>query len=220
MFCLKSVPAFKVVNIQTVSVNLSAAPLNVTWSIVNPDNTGPDPHDIFFYTEFICNGYFTLELIIRLFVTPNIIAFFKSPINVIDFLALVSFYFYVILVFMKSALRYNIYIETFSIVRLFRIFKLTRHISGLKILILTFQASMKELILLMFFLFVFIVVFAAFIYYVEKLDANNDSPFTSIIDGLWWALITMTTVGFGDYVPKSYYGNKFNNYFTILECFM
>ncbi|CAH8596249.1 unnamed protein product [Heterobilharzia americana] len=97
-------------------------------------------------------------------------------------------------------------VEFFSIVRVMRLFKLTRHISGLKILILTFKASAKEFSLLIFFLGVFIVLFAALIYYAERLSTNPRNDFTSIPIGLWWAIVTMTTVGYGDMVPRSYAG--------------
>ena len=90
-----------------------------------------------------------------------------------------------------------------------RLFKLTRHISGLKILILTFKASAKELSLLVFFLVVFIAMFAALIYYAERFTKNESNDFTSIPNGLWWAICTMTTVGYGDMVPKTYPGILF-----------
>ncbi|CAF0830189.1 unnamed protein product [Adineta ricciae] len=96
--------------------------------------------------------------------------------------------------------------EFFSITRIFRLFKLTRHYGGLKILIHTFTASMRELILLIFFLVLFIVIFASLIYYAERLQNNPENDFTSIPIGLWWSIVTMTTVGYGDMVPKTYIG--------------
>ncbi|CAI2732778.1 unnamed protein product [Schistosoma spindalis] len=191
---------------------------------------------LFIYIECICNIWFTIELIIRFTVTINHKEFVKNLINLIDIAALLSFYIQVILLHHHPHHHESSYhgnygyhgnggvggggvgvgdnddvtfvsiIEFFSILRVMRLFKLTRHISGLKILILTFKASAKEFSLLIFFLAVFIVLFAALIYYAERLSTNPHNDFTSIPIGLWWAIVTMTTVGYGDMVPRSYAG--------------
>lgn len=97
-------------------------------------------------------------------------------------------------------------LEFFSIIRIMRLFKLTRHSSGLKILVQTFRASAKELTLLVFFLVLGIVIFASLVYYAERIQTNPHNDFNSIPLGLWWALVTMTTVGYGDMAPKTYIG--------------
>jgi len=70
----------------------------------------------------------------------------------------------------------------------------------------TFRASAKELTLLVFFLVLGIVIFASLVYYAERIQANPHNDFNSIPLGLWWALVTMTTVGYGDMAPKTYVG--------------
>jgi len=97
-------------------------------------------------------------------------------------------------------------LEFFSIIRIMRLFKLTRHSPGLKILMHTFKASAHELMLLIFFLIIGIVISAALVYYAERIQYNPDNDFTSIPVGLWWAIETMTTVGYGDMTPKTYLG--------------
>lgn len=151
--------------------------------------------------------WFTFEIITRFIVSPKKFAFVKSPVNIIDFLATLSFY--LDLLFNKilpESLTSTDLFEFFSITRIFRLFKLTRHYGGLKILIHTFTASARELMLLIFFLVLFIVIFASLIYYAERLQKNPDNDFTSIPVGLWWSIVTMTTVGYGDMVPKTYVG--------------
>ena len=91
-------------------------------------------------------------------------------------------------------------------IRSLRLFKRTQHSSGLKILIHTFRASAKELLLLVFFLILGIVIFAALVYYAERVEVNPDNQFHSIPLGLWWAICTMTTVGYGDMAPKTALG--------------
>lgn len=161
-----------------------------------------EPHPYFQTVDHVCNAWFTFELSVRLIVAPNIIEFIKSPVNIIDFAATLSFYIDLILIFEKKSQL----LEFFSIIRIFRLFKLTRHSPGLKILIHTFKASAKELGLLVFFLVLGIVVFASLVYYAEKLQDNKENSFKSIPEGLWWAIVTMTTVGYGDMAPKTYAG--------------
>ncbi|XP_063916797.1 potassium voltage-gated channel protein Shaw-like isoform X4 [Zophobas morio] len=161
-----------------------------------------DPHPYFLTVEHICNAWFTFEFAVRLIVAPNVIEFIKSPVNIIDFTATLSFYIDMILIFEKKSQL----LDFFSIIRILRLFKLTRHSPGLKILIHTFKASAKELGLLVFFLVLGIVVFASLIFYAEKLEYNPKNNFKSIPEGLWWAIVTMTTVGYGDMAPKTYAG--------------
>ncbi|KAK9687653.1 BTB/POZ domain [Popillia japonica] len=189
-FCLKTHPALK-----------EACNTTRTWANDTVVQC-PRPLSIFLYVEHICNAWFTFELVVRFIVSPNIIMFVSSPVNIIDFVATLSFYIDLVLIKeTKSDL-----LEFFSIIRILRLFKLTRHSPGLKILIHTFKASAKELGLLVFFLVLGIVVFASLVYYAEKLQNNPNNSFKSIPEGLWWAIVTMTTVGYGDMAPKTYLG--------------
>ena len=184
-----------------------------------------EAHEAFLYIEIVCNSkrafvrpsthrhsllrlvWFTFEIITRVIVSPQKWTFIRSPVNIIDFLATLSFYLDILFSqVLPSSLTSNDLFEFFSITRIFRLFKLTRHYGGLKILIHTFTASMRELMLLIFFLVLFIVIFASLIYYAERLQNNPDNDFTSIPIGLWWSIVTMTTVGYGDMVPKTYAG--------------
>lgn len=100
-------------------------------------------------------------------VSPNIFQFIRSPVNVIDIIATLSFYTDILL---QDKVQQSDILEFFSIIRILRLFKLTRHSPGLKILIHTFKASAKELTLLVFFLVLGIVVFASLVYYAERLQ--------------------------------------------------
>lgn len=200
-FCLKTHPDMKVPVIRMIEVNTAS---NTTDYVL--DKTKTDAHIAFFYIECICNAWFTFEILVRFIASPNKCEFIKSSVNIIDYIATVSFYIDLVLRKFASHLEKADIMEFFSIIRIMRLFKLTRHSSGLKILIQTFRASAKELTLLVFFLVLGIVIFASFVYYAERMQTNPRNDFKSIPLGLWWALVTMTTVGYGDMVPKTYAG--------------
>lgn len=98
-------------------------------------------------------------------VSPSLKRFAMSPVNVIDLVATMSFY-------TEFSAEPNLYLELLSIARVLRLFKLTRHSPGLRILIHTFKASAKELALLVFFLVLGIVLFASLIFYAERLQVR------------------------------------------------
>lgn len=187
--------------IKNITVNTSH---NTTAWVL--DKTQTNAHEAFFYIECVCNAWFTFEILVRFIASPNKCEFVKASVNIIDYIATLSFYIDLILQKFASHLENADILEFFSIIRIMRLFKLTRHSSGLKILMQTFRASAKELTLLVFFLVLGIVIFASLVYYAERIQANPHNDFNSIPLGLWWALVTMTTVGYGDMAPKTYVG--------------
>ncbi|XP_061718710.1 potassium voltage-gated channel protein Shaw-like isoform X2 [Cydia pomonella] len=203
-FCLKTHPDLRVALVLPVENNSLETAIVESQPWLNHGQ----PHVAFFYIELVCNVWFTVELLVRSVVAPNIIEFIKSPVNLVDFLATLSFYMDVVVelaVIRKNVDRADI-LEFISIIKILRLFKLTRHSPGLKILVHTFKASAKELTLLVFFLVLGIVIFASLVYYAEKSQDNPENQFKSIPLGLWWAIVTMTTVGYGDMAPKTYLG--------------
>ncbi|VDP69707.1 unnamed protein product [Echinostoma caproni] len=159
--------------------------------------------------ELVCTIWFTFELLVRFTVAPNKCAFAKSPMNLIDVIAILPFYFSKIFeVWLNSTVESLVsvrkVVQMFRILRILRVFKLARHSQGLQALGYTLTQSYKELGLLMMFVVLVVLLFSSLAYFAEK-DENADM-FTSIPATFWWAIITMTTVGYGDIVPKTILG--------------
>ncbi|KOB78432.1 Uncharacterized protein OBRU01_01772 [Operophtera brumata] len=164
------------------NVTVTTANQSQSWAL---DKVQTNAHIAFFYIECVCNAWFTLEILVRFISSPNKCEFVKSSVNIIDYIATMSFYIDLILQKYASHVENADILEFFSIIRIMRLFKLTRHSSGLKILIQTFRASAKELTLLVFFLVLGIVIFASLVYYAERIQTNPHNDFNSIPLGLW-----------------------------------
>lgn len=164
-----------------------------------------DFEKFFFTIETVCNVWFTFEAIVRYISCPNKLLFWKDVKNVIDIIAIVPYY--VALGQMMSSVSKCDAGNDFAflrVIRLVRVFKLTKHSQGLQILLLTFQSSIEGLTLFLLTLMLCILVFSSMIYYCEV--GEPESSIKSIPGGFWWAVITMCTVGYGDVVPVGNYG--------------
>jgi len=164
-----------------------------------------DFEKFFFVIESLCNAWFTLEAVIRFISCPSKIGFWKDVKNIIDIIAIVPYY-----VAVGQMMSADAKCDTgndfafLRVIRLIRVFKLTKHSQGLQILLLTFQSSIEGLTLFVLTLMVCILVFSSTIYYCEI--GEKDTMIKSIPGGFWWAVITMCTVGYGDVVPVGPYG--------------
>uniref|UniRef100_A0A0M3IBB0 Ion_trans domain-containing protein n=1 Tax=Ascaris lumbricoides TaxID=6252 RepID=A0A0M3IBB0_ASCLU len=191
VFCLKTHPGLRVAEIDDIVTNNTLRQIRSPGFVykyrteaIGVDKKNSKPHSGFFVIETICNIWFTIEMTIRFICCPSKIKYFKAPVNVIDLVATLTFYVDLLLTTFGATSE----LEFFSIIRIMRLFKLTQHSSGLKILMHTFRASAKELMLLVFFLVLGIVVFASLVYYAERIEVNPDNQFQSIPLGLWWAV--------------------------------
>ncbi|KAM6417291.1 LOW QUALITY PROTEIN: potassium voltage-gated channel subfamily A member 1-like [Pluvialis apricaria] len=196
IFCLETLPELKEDKEYTVHRTD-----NTTQ--VYKSNIFTDP---FFVVETLCIIWFSFELVVRFFACPSKTEFFKNIMNFIDIVAIIPYF---ITLGTEMAEREGTQkgeqatslaiLRVIRLVRVFRIFKLSRHSKGLQILGQTLKASMRELGLLIFFLFIGVILFSSAVYFAEA--EEPESHFTSIPDAFWWAVVSMTTVGYGDMYP-------------------
>lgn len=136
-------------------------------------------------------------------------AYIKSPMALVDLMAILPFYLSIFVAFDLRILR---------VFRVLRILKIGRYSRSMQTLITVLRNESHSLIAAMSVLLLFTVIAATCIYYIEH-TAQPD-VFSSIPASLWWALVTLTTVGYGDAVPVTALGKVFGGLITIMGiCF-
>lgn len=201
IFCLETLPEFRDEKELILTQNLE----NVNETLQLQGGGLTVFNDPFFIVETVCIIWFSFEFTVRFFACPSKATFFKNIMNIIDIVSILP-YFITLGTDLaqqqgsngQQAMSFAI-LRIIRLVRVFRIFKLSRHSKGLQILGHTLRASMRELGLLIFFLFIGVILFSSAVYFAEADESTTH--FQSIPDAFWWAVVTMTTVGYGDMKP-------------------
>ncbi|XP_050791315.1 potassium voltage-gated channel subfamily C member 2 isoform X5 [Gopherus flavomarginatus] len=205
-FCLETHEAFNTI------INKTEHAINGT-EVVLQYEIETDP--ALTYVEGVCVVWFTFEFLVRVVFSPDKLEFIKNLLNIIDFVAILPFYLEVGLSGLSSKAAKDVlgFLRVVRFVRILRIFKLTRHFVGLRVLGHTLRASTNEFLLLIIFLALGVLIFATMIYYAERVGAKPNDPsasehtqFKNIPIGFWWAVVTMTTLGYGDMCPRTWSG--------------
>jgi len=142
--------------------------------------------------EYICVTIFSIEFLLRLYSAPSRWAYLRSPFGVIDFLSIVPVF------FLGSG--ETLALRLLRAVALLRMIKLLRYTKDMQVLLQSLHKSAMVLSVLLGGI-VLLALFSGNLIYM--LEPEN---FHSAFDGAWWSLVTMSTVGYGDYVPHTFTG--------------
>uniref|UniRef100_A0A4W3IWV9 A-type voltage-gated potassium channel KCND1 n=1 Tax=Callorhinchus milii TaxID=7868 RepID=A0A4W3IWV9_CALMI len=160
----------------------------------------------FFCLDTACVMIFTVEYLLRFFAAPSRYRFMRSVMSIIDVVAIMPYYIGLVMTNNEDVSGAFVTLRVF---RVFRIFKFSRHSQGLRILGYTLKSCASELGFLLFSLTMAIIIFATVMFYAEK--GSTHSKFTSIPASFWYTIVTMTTLGYGDMVPKTIAGKIFGS---------
>lgn len=126
--------------------------------------------------------------------------FALTPMALVDLVSVVPFY----LPFLGIDLRFMRAPRLLRVFRLLRLFKLGRYSRALKTLGRVFRARKEELLVTLTMLSIILVMASSLIYYAE--NETQPDAFSSIPESMWWAVVTLTSVGYGDVYPKTAWG--------------
>lgn len=148
---------------------------------------------ILHFLEWVITAIFTLEYVLRILIVKKPLTYIFSFYGIIDLLSVIPTYLSLIIVGSQSLM----IIRILRLFRIFRILKLTRYTLAGRTLARALWASREKISVFIFFVVILVVIVGTIMYLVE----GDEGGFTSIPRGIYWAIVTLTTVGYGDISP-------------------
>lgn len=150
------------------------------------------------YIEYTFTALFTIEYILRLYCSPKPSAYAKSFYGIVDLLAILPTY----LAFFFPSAAFMGVIRALRIMRIFRVLKLVRYLQDSNLLLRSLLMARRKIFIFFSTVAILVTIFGALIYVIE----GPKNGFTSIPQSIYWAIVTITTVGYGDLIPQTALG--------------
>ncbi|MDE1346802.1 ion transporter [Vibrio aestuarianus] len=150
------------------------------------------------YGEYAFTTLFTLEYLLRLYCSPKPSAYAKSFYGVVDLLTILPTY----IAFFFPGASFMGVIRLLRVLRIFRILKLVRYLQDSNILLRSLMMAKRKIFIFFSAVAILVTIFGALIFVIE----GPEHGFNSIPESIYWAIVTITTVGYGDLVPKTALG--------------
>ena len=147
--------------------------------------------------EWFFTVLFTVEYVLRLICAGRAIRYARSFFGVVDLMAIVPTYLNLVL----PGTRYLLVIRLLRVLRIFRILHLGRFVSEANVLMSAMAASKRKILVFFVAVLTLVVILGSLMYVIEEPDPA--SGFTSIPKSVYWAIVTLTTVGYGDISPQT-----------------
>ncbi len=165
-------------------------------------------HHVLYFAEWAFTVLFTIEYAIRLWVLRAPMRYARSFFGVIDVLAILPTYLSLLLV----GSHYLLVVRVLRLLRIFRVLKLVRYSSEAGVLATAMLRSRRKIFVFVCTLMTIVVIFGTLMYVVE----GPKHGFTSIPTSMYWAIVTMATVGFGDIAPVTPLGRLITSVLILI----
>lgn len=183
-------PAGKVFDVILLVVIVLSVILVMMESIATIEQ---DHGDWLRFSEWIITGLFTIEYGLRLYCVPSPIRYARSFFGVVDLLSVLPTYLSLLLPGSQSLL----VIRALRLLRIFRVFKAVRFLDETNVLVTALRSSLPKVVIFLGTLLIGVIIMGSAMYLIE----GEAGGFTSIPVSMYWAIVTMTTVGYGDIAP-------------------
>ncbi|CAN5553578.1 hypothetical protein BH10BAC2_BH10BAC2_40780 [soil metagenome] len=149
--------------------------------------------NLFYQLEWSFTFLFTIEYVLRLISVKRPFRYMLGFLGIVDLLSIAPTYLSVFYAGAQSLL----VLRALRLLRIFRIFKLSYFMAEMQFLGTAVSSSLRKISIFILFVFTLVIILGSVMYLVEK----GENRFTSIPDGIYWAIVTITTVGYGDISP-------------------
>jgi voltage-gated potassium channel len=194
---------FDIILLVTISLSL------LTVMLESIESFNKQYNHIFYTAEWIFTILFTIEYFLRIYVVDKKYKYIFSFYGIIDLAAIMPLY--IGLVFPGSTYSMAV-VRSLRLLRVFRVFKLSRFVSESNSLIRALINSRHKIGVFFFFIIMLVIILGTVMYLVE----HKENGFTSIPQSIYWAIITLTTVGYGDITPTTDMGKFIASIVMIL----
>jgi len=151
-----------------------------------------------YLSEWFFTFLFTIEYFLRLSCVERPFKYATSFFGIVDLLAILPTYFSIFI----PGSQYMLVIRVLRVLRIFRVLKLVQYLTEARVLMQALRASRRKITVFLFVVFVLVIIFGSMMYFIE----GGKNGFTSIPRSIYWAIVTLTTVGYGDISPKTNIG--------------
>ena len=169
----------------------------------------PNFYQILYTAEWIITIFFTLEYLLRLYCVYNPVRYAKSFFGIIDLVAILPSF----LTFIFPAAHTLMIFRGLRLLRVFRIFKLHNFLHQGNLILKALGDSRAKISVFLFFILLMVSIFGSVMYLLEH---NVNPGFTSIPKSIYWAIVTITTVGYGDISPVTAFGQLIASLIMIM----
>lgn len=160
--------------------------------------------------EYIVTALFTIEYLVRIYCSPKPKEYIFSFFGIVDLLSTLPLY----LSFILPGAHYLVLIRAFRLIRVFRIFRLFTFINEGIIFVQSLRKSLAKIMVYLLFVLILVTIIGTIEYVIE--NGEPGSGFTDLPSSIYWAIVTMTTVGYGDITPVTTVGRILSALIMVL----